>query len=58
MHRCLPQLCVVITYFSLIQSMSTETSLIATSTAVEDYSDAQMIDIPFDLDIEVNLITT
>lgn len=34
--------------------MSIETSLIATSTLVENYVDAQMVDIPFDLDIEVS----
>ena len=37
-----------------MQSLSTETSLIATSTAVEASSEAQMMDIPYDLDIEVS----
>ena len=36
-----------------MQSLSTETSLIATSTHVEEVIDAPMMDIPQDLDIEV-----
>lgn len=37
---------------------STETSLIATSTDVDDFTDAPMMDIPLDLDIEVTTILT
>ena len=35
---------------------SIETSLIATNTDVDDFTDAPMMDIPLDLDIEVGTV--
>ena len=43
----------LVTAVVTLTDTSTETSLIATSTDVDDFTDAPMIDIPLDLDIEV-----